>query len=384
MNKNIIKLVIISIFIYAGLNFSHPVTPAFLDDLAISNKYFGILFSTMALALAIFSPFWGNKGDNYGRRIIIGIGVIGYGIGQLFFGFGETVQVILIGRAISGVFAAAIFSNHIAAFSEISTDKTRARNMALVISIATFAGSIGYYIGGQLGDIFNPAMAIRIQGFYDIALGILIILFYPSTTVKATNRQSFIKNLSRLKDIDNHIIYFLLTVTFWTFARNNVAKFLDVYLNNNGFSTAEIGSYVMLTGIVGGIASLIIVPLIAKYFSLVKILVTTLVLMIVLLIVSFTISNVYVALYFTFMLYVILSSIYTSVDQTFISKNTKTNFGAIVGVRESFKSFGLVSGPLVITFIFSEITTYTFYFNAFIYTISLIFLIIFVKKRILK
>ncbi len=381
MNKREIKLIILSILLYAGLNFGHPVTPAFLDELQISDKYFGILFSTMALALMIFSPFWGNKGDNFGRRKVLAIGIFGYGVGQLFFGFGTSVYVILIGRAIAGMFAAAIFSNNIAAFSEISNDKTRARNMALVFSIAIFAQAIGYYIGGKLGSITSPSTTIVIQGFYDIAIAILIFIFYPSTTIKAQERRSFIHNIKHVKDIDNQIIFFLITVTFWSLARNNVAKFLDVYLNNNGFSTVEIGFYIMITGIIGGIVSLLLVPLIAKKFDLLKSLVTILVLMIILLVATFLITNVFIAMYVTYLSYVILNSVYASIDQTFISKNIKSNYGTVIGVRESFKSIGLVSGPLLVTLIFEKTSKSVFYFNAVVYTISLGFLLIFVYLR---
>lgn len=381
MNKKILLLTIISVLVYAGVNFGHPVTPAFLDDINISERYFGILFSTMAFSLTLFSPFWGNKGDNYGRKLIIAIGIIGYGVGQIIFGLGTIIEIILIGRTISGIFAAAIFSNMIASFSEISDDNNRARNMSIVMSVGVFAGSIGYFIGGVLGDLFSPSTTLVIQGIFDILLGILILFIYPNTTVKNLERKSFIANIKHLQDLDSHIIYFLFTVTFWTLARNNVSKFLDVFLDNNGFNTSQIGLYVMITGIAGGIAVLLIVPIIAKRFKLLDILVTTLTAMIILIIISFTITNVYIAMYGSFMLYIIMSSIYLTVDQTFISKNTKSNFGAIVGVRESFKSFGLVAGPLIVTLLFKDINRNVFYFNAGIFILALIFLLIFIKKR---
>lgn len=382
MNKTEIRLIIFSILLGAGLNMGHPVTPAFLDQIGISDKYFGIIFSVMAFTLLLFAPFWGNKGDNYGRRKIIAIGLCGYGVGQLVFGFGESITVIIIGRAIAGAFAGALIANNIAAYSEISNDNNRARNMALVISLATFSAALGYYIGGKVGSFTSPSNAIIIQGVYDIIVALLIFLFYPSTTTKAVERKSFIHNIKHVKDIDSHIIYFLLTVTFWTLARNNVAKFLDVFLDNRGFSTSELGTYIMLTGIIGGLTSIIVVPIIVRKFETLKMLVILLVSMIILLITTFTIKNVFISMYVTYLIYAIITSIYTSVEQTFISKNTTSNYGAILGVRESFKSIGLVTGPVIITLLFDEVTKTVFYFNAFIYTIALILLLVFIIKRI--
>ncbi len=377
-NKNVIILTIIGILIYASLNFAHPVTPAFLNDASIHERYFGILFSTMAFALALFSPFWGNKGDNYGRKWIVAIGICGYGVGQLFFGFGTTVQVILIGRVIAGVFAAAIFSNLIASFSEISTDKTRARNISIITSTSMLAGSLGYFIGGKLGTILTPATTIVIQGFTCITIAIIILLIYPKTATIQKERKSFVTNMKLIKTIDEHIIFFMLTILFWTFARNNVAKFFDVYLNNQGYSTEEIGTFIMIIGIISAVALLGVVPALAKRFKLLHILRVILVTMIIFLVLSFSLEAGPL-LYVTYLIYSMLAAMYMSVEQTFIAKNISNNYGTIIGVRESFKSLGLVTGPLVVTFLFEEISNTVFFFNAIIFVIAFTLLNKFIK-----
>lgn len=373
-------LIIITILIYSTNNFAHPVTPAFLSDSNIPSRYFGILFSTMAFSLALFSPFWGNKGDSYGRKYIVAIGIAGYGIGQLFFGFGNSIQIILVGRVISGAFAAALFSNITASFSEISTDKTRARNMSVAISVITLSSSIGYYIGGALGVIFTPATTIIIQGFFAIFIALIVLLIYPKTEVISKERKSFIKNISLIKTIDDNILYFMFTILFWTFAKNNVSKFFDVYLNNVGFDSKTIGSYIMLTGITGAILTIIFVPRLARKFELLSTLKVLLILIIVTLITSFVFNNK-VIMFISYMTCISLTAIYLSVEQTYLSKNISSNYGAILGVRESFKSIGLVTGPLVITFLFDTINANVFYFNALVYIIALLLLIRFIKLQ---
>ncbi len=377
-NRKIAILTFIGILIYAALNFGHPVTPAFLEDTNINERYFGILFSTMAFALALFSPFWGNKGDNYGRKYIIAIGMAGYGVGQLFFGYGTVIQVILIGRVISGIFAAAIFSNLIASFSEISNDNNRARNISIITSTGMLAGSLGYYIGGKLGIVFSPAITLIIQGYFCISIAILILIVYPKTATIQKERRSFITNMKLIKTIDEHVIYFMFTILFWTFARNNVAKFFDVYLNNQGFNSESIGSYNMIIGIISAIALVVIVPLLAKRFKLLTALKVTLIAMIVFLIAAFTIEA---SLYVTFLLFSILAAMYLSIEQTYISKNITSNYGAIIGVRESFKSIGLVTGPLIVTFLFKTIDSNVFYFNALIFILTLLILLKFIKLQ---
>ncbi len=377
-----IKLIILSTLIFIGLNMGHPVTPKFLENANISDRFFGILFSTMAFMLVIFSPFWGNKGDNYGRNKIVAIGVFGYGIGQVLFGISGNIYLVLFGRAVAGIFAAAIIANNTAAFSEISNDKTRTRNLTTVTVLGIFAASIGYFAGGKIGVMLTPANAIIIQGIYDVILAVVIIIVYPKTTIIAKERRSFIENISHLKDIDTHVMYLLISITFWSLARNNVSKFLDSYLNGQGFNSAEIGEYVMITGIVSGLAALIIVPILAKRFKLRKLLISSLIAMIISLLFTLLSPKLELALYGPFLIYVISSVVYVSVEQTFISKNTKTNYGTIIGVRESFRSIGLVTGPLIVTALFKNVTINVFYFNLAIYVLALLLLIIFVRKSL--
>ncbi len=377
-NINIIILTIITVMLYASLNFGHPVTPAFLKEVDIPQRFFGILFSTMAFSLVLFSPFWGNKGDNYGRKYIVAIGIAGYGIGQIVFGIGETITVILTGRIISGVFAAAIFSNLIASFSEIATDETRARNISIVTSTGIISGAIGYYIGGKLGVLFSPSQTLIIQGITAIGIAIIILIFYPKTAIISKERRSFIKNMALIKTIDENVIYLMFTVLFWTMAQNNTAKFFDVYLANIGLSSAQIGYFIMMSGMVAAVFIVIFIPRITKKWELLSILKFLMVFSIIALIITFTVNSRTI-MYVSYLIFIILIASYLAVEQTFITKNITSHYGTIIGVRESFKSIGLVSGPLLITFIFDDVNSNVFYFNAFIFLIALLFMLKFIK-----
>lgn len=381
-NKKVVLMSIFVLCIYAVMNMGHPVTPALLDQRTIDERYFGILFAAMALMMVLFAPFWGSKGDRFGRRKILALGIAGYGLGQMIFGLGQNIEMILFGRFFSGFFAASIFTNQIASFSEISTEETRARNLSLITGFGILGSSLGYFIGGKLGVLFSPGNTIIIQGFIGFAISLCLFLFHPETNQDRGNikkRRSFIQNLSSLREMDQHILYFLLSVLFWSMAKNNVQKFLDVFLKNQGLSPDVIGTYNMVFGFAGGIA-FILVPFLAKKMKLLYLMISTLVAMIVCLFFTFTMPDIHFALITTFLGYTMLATVYTAVEQIYISKNITENHGAVLGVRESFRSIGLVLGPLVVTFLFKEVTTMVFFFNIGLFLIALGILCFFTKK----
>ena len=61
-------LIILLIFLLQNIinNLGHPVTPAFVRSLDISDYMFGVFFASMSFGLMIGGPIWGILGD-YGN-----------------------------------------------------------------------------------------------------------------------------------------------------------------------------------------------------------------------------------------------------------------------------------------------------------------------------
>ena len=80
--KSIIKILIFNFLTMATFNFAHPVTPTLINVLGLPTYTFGVFYSTMAIAQFVMSPIWGSMSDYKGRKKILIIGLIGYGISQ--------------------------------------------------------------------------------------------------------------------------------------------------------------------------------------------------------------------------------------------------------------------------------------------------------------
>ena len=69
----------------------------------------GLLTALYTLALFLFAPLWGHLSDRYGRRIILLIGLTGFGATMLTFAFIENLTAVYVARFLSGLFAAVGF-----------------------------------------------------------------------------------------------------------------------------------------------------------------------------------------------------------------------------------------------------------------------------------
>lgn len=117
-------------------------------DTAQVSRATGLLTGLYTLSLFLFAPVWGRLSDRYGRRIILLIGLIGFGATMLTFAFIENLPAVYAERFLSGVFAAAVTPVALAAIGDLAaTEEARARRLAFV----SLAGIGGFLLGPMLG-----------------------------------------------------------------------------------------------------------------------------------------------------------------------------------------------------------------------------------------
>ncbi|PYZ94049.1 hypothetical protein CR194_00455 [Salipaludibacillus keqinensis] len=170
MKKTLIIILIIQFLVYAGFGMVIPVLPEVVTDVSGRAGHIGGLLAIYSLVSFLTSPTWGHWADRYGRRKILMFGLFGYAIGFILFGiYLDSLTMMYISRALSGVFAGALYAAAMSTISDISDDKTRNRNLGLV----------GMAIG--VGFIFGPASGglLSVFGYevpFFLAGGIMLAL----------------------------------------------------------------------------------------------------------------------------------------------------------------------------------------------------------------
>jgi len=150
--------IFVTIFIdVMGLAIIIPVIPNLLKqlgnvDYSVASEINGWLTFTYAAMQILFSSVMGNLSDRFGRRPILLISLLGFGIDYAFMAFAPTVFWLFIGRMIAGI-TGATMATATAYIADISTGDKRAANFGIVGAASGLGFIIGVSGGAFLGDI---------------------------------------------------------------------------------------------------------------------------------------------------------------------------------------------------------------------------------------
>lgn len=391
MNKKKIVLFFILFFMHSiCINFVHPVTTTYVNSLNLPDYYFGFFFSLMSLGQVIGAFIFGFLSDKIGRKWLIVLGILGYSIAQLGFGFINTYPLlILLFRVIAGIFVSAPNTLFVSMCLDISTTDKKVMYLSLLNCVSLLGASFGYEIGGSLYNYANFSISQIFIAQFSLCLttSLLFGLFMKdnkkNVTTKNFKRISF-KNLTSLKSTTTILLIALLTLTIGQIL---ISKYLDTYIIHIGYEPATLGHYVLLTGIVGALSNLLIIPFIKKIKSknLLFVLFSLVLLSSILTFITFSFKdNIMTFLLSTHLLYCICKSMITPLEQNELAKHASIeDNGKIMGARQTMLSIGNVLGPLLGSALYTKGNPLIFIISSFIILSSLLIYIIyyFLLKR---
>src|SRR5699024_2267407 len=80
--------------------------PVLTDELAATTTELQWIVNIYILLLAAFLLTAGSFGDRYGRKKVLSIGLVVFGLASLLAGLSTTTEMLIIGRGLMGVGAA--------------------------------------------------------------------------------------------------------------------------------------------------------------------------------------------------------------------------------------------------------------------------------------
>lgn len=187
-----ISFIFITILIDAiGLGIVLPVTPDLIMELTGTSVSEASLYGGwMAFAYAVmqftFGPVVGNLSDRFGRRPVLLLSLLTFGIDYALMAFAPTVTWLFIGRAIAGM-AGAAHSSANAYIADVSPPEKRAQNFGLMGAAFGLGFILGPALGGFMGHFGTraPFYAAAVLALINMLYGIFVL---PESLPKEARR----------------------------------------------------------------------------------------------------------------------------------------------------------------------------------------------------
>jgi MFS transporter, DHA1 family, tetracycline resistance protein len=175
-----------------GFGLVIPVLPSLIQkltnsDLSKAAQYGGWLITAYSIMQFFCAPLLGNLSDRFGRRPIILISLLGFGVDYIFLGFAPTLGWLFLGRAVAGITGAS-FTTASAYIADISTPENRTQNFGMV-GVAFGVGFIlGPLMGGSLAK-FGLRVPFFVAAGFSILNAMLGFFILPESLSKDKRRK---------------------------------------------------------------------------------------------------------------------------------------------------------------------------------------------------
>lgn len=156
---------------------SLPLMREHFADVANADYWVRLVLTAPALFVALGAPFAGVVIDRVGRRPLLALALLVYGLAGTSGLWLNSIGLILVGRALLGMSVAGIMTTATTLIADYYTGQTRTNFLGLQAAFMALGGVVFLSVGGFLADV-NWRLPFLI---YIVALGFLplVLLFLP-------------------------------------------------------------------------------------------------------------------------------------------------------------------------------------------------------------
>ncbi|BAQ10358.1 major facilitator superfamily permease [Bacillus sp. OxB-1] len=355
-NQFALYILMFNMFIaMSGIGLIVPIMPQYLATFGVAGGALGFLIALFSLAQFIFSPYSGELSDRHGRKTIILIGLVIFGLSQLAFGLSTQLWMLFVSRFFSGFGAAFLIPPTMAFVADITTLENRGKGMGLLGASMSLGFMIGPGIGGFLSKVslvFPFYFATGAALF--AALLSLFILPNPKPAIAKDDVLKKKENLFQQLKRSTTTPYFVILIVMFVFSFGlaNFQATISLFVDHKfGYTPIEIAILITVGGFVGVIVQTFIINRLFKRFGEMRVILVNLV------VAALSIFGIiFVDLFWTVLLVSTIFSTATSLLRpavnTVISKLAGEEQGYAAGMMNAYMSLGNMIGPALAGVVF--------------------------------
>ncbi|MCC6721306.1 MAG: MFS transporter [Bacteroidia bacterium] len=260
MKTPAIWIIFLTIFIdILGFGLVIPILPNYVcKTLGYPEIVSGVLMGLFSLMQFLFSAFWGNISDKFGRKPILLISSFITATAYLIFAFTSNIWLLIISRLLAG-FGSANIAAATAYIADITKPEERTKSMGKLGAAFGMGFIFGPPIGGFLMHKYDSIFPVGILAMSICLLNFILIYFILPESLKEkgkSSRPGFIKsNLNAIKELKTPLIGTILILNFLFVAAFSMMQVSSILLweNEYGISKKDVGWIFAFIGLVSSI-----------------------------------------------------------------------------------------------------------------------------------
>lgn len=383
MKRSPLVVIFTTVFLdLIGFGIIIPLVGIYGRSFGASTLELAVLGSIYSLMQFFFSPIWGRLSDRHGRRPILLMSLAGSVLSYFLFAFSNTLWLLILSRALAGIFAANI-STAQAYIADVTKPEERAKGMGLIGA----AFGIGFTLGPPIGGISVSKLGLAAPGIIAGTFCLLnLILAYfrleeslsPELQAQARAskpRSGRIAQFDTFKTVKHNpaLMLAIISTFFATFAFSNLEQVFSLFIQTKFTLPTEEAAYktgmiLMWSGILGAfIQGGLIRKLVPKYGEAKLLTIGLFVQGMAML--MFSESPTYSSFFITAIPLAFGSGLINPTLASLVSKGAAQHEqGAVIGLKEGMSSLARIFGPLSGLLAFGAKATLPFYIGAFTVT----------------
>lgn len=171
-----------------------PSFPAIEAELAVDRALLTQTLAVYLISFALATLIWGPMADKWGRKPIILASLVGYLAASVLSALAQSIEVLLLGRALQGVMVAGSLVASRAMIRDFFQGDDAQKAMALMMMLFAAAPALAPIIGGWL-EVHLGWRSV----FYFLALYALLIIALFAVRVKETQNPDHVQSIHPAK-----------------------------------------------------------------------------------------------------------------------------------------------------------------------------------------
>jgi DHA1 family multidrug resistance protein-like MFS transporter len=346
--KDIAVLAFALVVVTLGFGMIIPLFPFYIEELGASGSDLGLLIATAALLEFLFAPVWGSISDRIGRRPVLMVGMVGYGLSSLLFGLSTQVWMLYASRALSGLLSSAAAATAMAYISDSTSEEDRGSGIGMLGAAMGLGLIVGPGLGGWLGAGSLAVPFFISAGLALVAL-LLIYLLLPESLPPEARQSGQLRTVQfgeLWRALSSPIGLLLALLFLVSFGLTNFESVFGLYAAEKlGYGPERVGVILVVVGVVSTLGKATLIgPLTRRWGEATIIKASTLASS-----VGFSVlllANSYPTILLATGLFILSKTFLRTALLSLASRRATVGQGAVMGLGNSFVNLGRIVGPI--------------------------------------